>query len=548
MEGTRFIEKFEENVRLYPDRVVMQDETGELSLSQIDILSGRVYAYLKQHGIGREDFVMILLPYSTNIFMAELGVWRAGAAFVIGDTLFAEDRINFVYNDCHCRLKIDAEVWQEILRTAPLSGHEPTDAHDAAFAVYTSGSEGAPKGVIHEYGKLAFIASSLKEIICDVCDTPLSDVIPHFSFVPCSTYGMVSNCLVTIWNLMTTDIGSPALMKNPRRLEEYIERKGLTKAFFPPSYYANYQIDAKCIEAVYMSSEPIQNFYRDNPRLLNIYIQSEGYLICGFHIDRAYKNTPIGKPVSETSVRLYDDEGNVVPDGTPGELCYVNPYFRGYINDEERTRQSFVDGYFRSGDIARKDEQGNYVILGRKSDMIKINGNRIEPAEIEAAVQRILGIEWCAAKGFVQPDRSYICVYYTADVEVDNASMREALLQVLPPYMIPSYFIHINDIPRLPNGKIDRKRLLAPDVEQYRTEYVAPANELEERLCEAMGQVLAINRISVTDDFFLLGGDSLRTIRLASTCGVEGIAASDIYRGRTPRAIAEAWMLKQMEG
>lgn len=542
-----FIDKFEENVRLYPDKVVLQDEHEALSLQTIYALSGSVYAYLKNHGIGKEQFVLIHLPYSVSAYVCLLGVWRVGAAAVLADTQTSKERVSYIYDDCRCTFTIDSCVWDEILATDPLEGHEDTDPHDAAFAVYTSGSEGTPKGVVHEYGKLDFMSANLSDLINKVCNVPLPPRSTQYSFVPLSTIGTIANCLMSVWNPMTTDIGSVALMKNPEKLTNYIESRGLEKVFLPPSYYIYNKISSKIIDVVYMASEPLQHFYQDSPDLLNIYIQSEGYHICGFHLDKEYKNTPVGKPTEDHLVRLLDDDGNLVETGQPGELCYYNPYFRGYINDEERTRQSFVGDYFRSGDIARINEDGNYVILGRKTDMIKINGNRIEPAEIEAAVRRVLGIDWALAKGFVQADRSFICVYYTAEVEIDLAETREQLMEILPNYMIPSYFIHIDSVPRLPNGKVNRQALKAPDVEQYLAPYVAPDNEVEQCLCTLMQQILGIDRIGRDDDFFLLGGDSLRAIRLAAESNIPHLSVTDIYAARTPRAIAERWMTKQME-
>lgn len=545
----RFIEKFEENVRLYPDKVILQDPEMKLTFRQLDEMSGRVYAYLKAQGIGREDVVMIHLPYGLLPYICLMGVWRTGAAAIMVDTLTAQDRVSFIYADCNCRFTINTDIWEEITRTDPLEGHEETDPHDAAFAVYTSGSEGTPKGVMHEYGKLEFTAANLHEVIMHVLCGELNPIDNmQYCFVPISTVGAIGVILMSVWTPLAADIGSVALMKNPARLMKYIEDREMALAFFPPTYYIYNKIEAKTLRIVYLSSEPLRNFYKSNPRLVNMYVQSEGCHICGFRLDKAYNNAPIGKPVENgIGMKLFDDNDQSVTDGGIGELCYYNPYFRGYVNDPERTRQSFVGEYFRSGDIARINEDGNYVILGRKTDMIKINGNRIEPAEIEAAVKRVLGIDWAFAKGFVQPDRSFICVYYTADIQVDLSTVREQLLQILPNYMIPSYFIHIDDVPRLPNGKVNRQAFKAPDIQQYRAEYVAPTNEVEERLCSLMQQILGIDRVGIDDDFFLLGGDSMRTIRLAMECNIEGIGVYDIYSARTPRRIAEKWMLKQFE-
>lgn len=546
-DGITFIEKFEENVRQYPGKVVLQDCEMKLTFRELDELSGRVRAYLHKRNIRREQFVMIHLPHGLSAYVCLLGVWRAGAAAVLADTSISEERFSFMFSDCHPVTTIDSAAWNEILNTEPEAGHDETSPNDAAFAVYTSGSEGRPKGVVHEYGKLTFFPANLQRLVGEVCQTHISTERIQYSYLPLSTIGTIAVITMSIWNPMISDIGSVALMKNPKALSQYIKDRRINMAFFPPSFYHLCPTLSDELNLIYFASEPLRYLYQDGRTLLNIYIQSEGYHICGFRLNKEYKNTPVGRPVEDSMVRLLDDDGNVVPAGRSGELCYYNPYFRGYINDEERTRQSFVGEYFRSGDIARINEDGNYVILGRKTDMIKINGNRIEPAEIEAAVKRVLGIDWAFAKGFVQPDRSFICVYYTADIDIDLTAVREELLRILPNYMIPSYFIHIDDVPRLPNGKIDRQAFKVPDIEEFHAEYAAPANELEERLCALMQRILQVESIGIDDDFFLLGGDSLRTIRLATECNIAGITVNDIYAARTPRAIAERWMLKQVE-
>lgn len=538
-----FIEKFEENVRLYPDKVILQDSETRLTFRELDELSGRVYAYLKTKGIGREDFVLISLPHGILPYVAMIGVWKAGAALVASGVGMPKEREAFIFDKCKCLMAIDIDEWAKISKTGFLHGHEETDLHDACFAVYTSGSEGEPKGMIHEYGQLDMSASI----------TPYEGIVkfPEYSVeyipIPFNFAGVMFACTWLLYRCVAIDAGPLSLMRNPVELQKYLIERKINIATFPPSYITKNNIVSPYLHFIQISMETAQNVNPGDFYVVNSYAQSEGRIISMFVVDKEYKNVPIGRTSNPLDMILLDDDGMPVEMGQLGELCYKNPYFRGYINDEERTRQSFVGEYFRSGDIARVNEDGNYVILGRKTDMIKINGNRIEPAEIEAAVKRVLGIDWAFAKGFVQPERSFICVYYTANIEVDLSSVREELMKILPNYMIPSYFVHIDDVPRLPNGKIDRQSFKAPDVEQYRAPYAAPTNEVEERLCSVMQQILEMEQVGIDDDFFLLGGDSLRTIRLATECNIDGLNVTDIYAARTPRAIAQRWMLKQME-
>lgn len=539
-----FIEKFEENVRLFPDKVILQDSETRLTFRELDELSGRVYAYLKQKGIGREDFVMIFLPRGVKCYEAMLGVWKAGAAFVLFEDDIPIERVKYVYKDCSCRLTIDNNMWENIMHTCSLRGYEPTDPHDAAFALYTSGSTGRPKGVLHEYGKMELITDAIRmdgEIFFQK-----DDIYGHP--LPLYTTGAFVLMLASLQEATFTHILSYEIVMSPALLEDYVQREHITITGLVPSLVNKIGTTASSLRTFITGGGTVQNFYLEDCPVLVFYGQTETAMTPHtFTIDKPYSSTPIGKKPHGCKAYILDEDDRIVDENEAGELCYTYEYTRGYINDPELTSQVYRNGLCHTGDVVRANEDGNYVILGRKTDMIKINGNRIEPAEIEAAAKRVLGIDWAFAKGFVQPERSFICVYYTADIEIDYARTREELLRILPSYMIPSYFIHIDAIPHLPNGKVDRQAFQAPATEDYVAEYAAPTNELEERLCEAMQEVLGMERIGIHDDFYLLGGDSLRTIRLVGTLGITDITVPDIYRNRTPAAIAEGWMTKQLE-
>lgn len=543
MFDKRFIEQFEENVRMYPDKVILRDAETSLTFRQLDDLSGRVYAYLKAQGIGKEDFVMIALPHGVRCCVALIGCIKAGQPCVPVVENVPMERKAFIARDCGVKLEINEKAWTTILSTSPLLGHEEVDEHHPAFAAYTSGSEGIPKGVLLEYGSWTSFVKGFHQNGRPVFE---KDDIAVLSFPLQGTLYAVG-LLSTLYAGGMFDLVNPSIMADPKAFETYLTERKATVTCIPSSFLAVHHTKTPYLRLVIMSMEVAQPVGSYDYEIVNAFGQSEGPTVCLYFFRGTMEQVPIGQPTDTgNKVFVLDDDNKPVADGKIGELCYENPFTRGYINDPERTAEVYRGGLFHTGDIARINEDGNYVILGRKTDMIKINGNRIEPAEIEAAVKRILGIDWAFAKGFVEPERSFICVYYTADIDIDYAEMREQLLRVLPTYMIPSYFIHIDTVPLLPNGKVDRQAFCAPEVSDYATDYVAPTNELEQRLCDAMQKVLGVELIGINDDFYLLGGDSLRTIRLVGMLNLAGLNVSDVYASRTPARIAEQWLLRQL--
>ncbi len=230
-----------------------------------------------------------------------------------------------------------------------------------------------------------------------------------------------------------------------------------------------------------------------------------------------------------------------VKDGEDGEFCFENPFLREYINMPEQTERAMRGGIFHSGDLGKKNENGDFVLIGRANDMIKINGNRIEPAEIEAAFKHITNKDWCAVRGFEKPEQSFICLYYTGGLEQDEQEIRDAMQNYLPYYMIPAHFVKIDTVPLLPNGKLNRKELPEPDLNADRAEYAAPVGEFETNLCKAFEEILHVEKVGRTENFYDLGGSSLSALEVLAYMNLDDLSAVDIYQGRTAEKIAEIY-------
>lgn len=533
------LKMLEDYTKESPNTAILFDEAHSkgITYAQLDEISGRIYAYLSSQGVGREDFVLINLPRGIMPIIAMIGVWKCGAAWALVEDTYAPDRIDFIRNDCGCKTELSESNWEEIMSVPPKKGYETADGHDAAYAIYTSGTTGNPKGVLHEYGNLMHAIDSIK------IDGkfPLTAKDRGALLAPLN---FVASVMVTLGLLSEKGakmfVVGYATIKNPLSLKKFFLEKRITATFLTPSYVRMLgNQTGPFLRLLIVGSEPANNVFNKNLDLINVYAASEsGFAVGIFKIDRAYDTCPIGRPANDTRIYLIDEDGNEVEDGETGELCFDNPFVRGYINLPEETEKAFINGVYHTGDLARLNENGDYVLLGRSNDMIKINGNRIEPAEIEASVKQVLGIDWAAARGFEDNGKSYLCAYYTADIEVDAEAMRVQLSKRLPYYMIPSYYIKIDEVPLKPNGKMDRKALPKPDASDFQTDYAPPENETQEKLCNAMAKVLKLEKFGINDDFYELGGDSLGSIRVITESDLPKLNASEIFRGRTPKKIA----------
>ncbi len=236
-------------------------------------MSGRVYAYLKAKGIGKEDFVLIDLPRGVLPVIVMIGVWKAGAAWALVEDTYAPERIAFIRNDCGCKIEFSSANWDEIMQTQPLSGFEEVDEHDAAYAIYTSGTTGNPKGVLHEYGNLNRAVDSIR----------VNGIIPFDGrdrLATLAPMNFVATVIVILAGLNVfrgkNYIVSYATIKNPTALAKFFLTKRITITFLTPSYVR--MLGGKTgpfLRMLFVGSEPANNLYNKNLELINIYACSE---------------------------------------------------------------------------------------------------------------------------------------------------------------------------------------------------------------------------------------------------------------------------------
>ncbi|MDO4219232.1 MAG: AMP-binding protein [Synergistaceae bacterium] len=541
MEEFSLIKKFAENCAAHPNHTAILDVAKDTAMTyhELDVASGRVYRYLTERGIGKEDVVMILLPRGAKPFVTVVGVWKAGAAYVMLEANYPAEKREFIKRDANCKLVIDENVFEEMMKCEVLEGYKVADPHDLSYIVYTSGTTGNPKGVMHEYGTQLFVikgATYNGEATFTHEDRALLTAPLSFTATIMMFHTVIDACSTMI-------VLALADARNIERIFSVINKYKITLVFFTPSSLRLIPKFPESVKKIISGAEPANNVYCEGYDIYCRYGQSEsGTSILTFKLDKSYEKAPAGKPtVPEMDICIQDENGNLVKDGEVGEICYHNPYFRGYLNLPEKNASIFRKGYVRSGDMAKVLPDGNFLVLGRIDDMVKINGNRVEPAEIEVAVKKVLGTEWVGVRVFTEEQKSFVCAYYIGEPVLPIEDAKKIISEKLVPYMVPAFYIKIDKIPVNANGKFRRNDLPAPDFKSYIKEYVAPSNEMEERLCSTMAFALGIERMGVEDDFYEIGGDSVSTIKVISQLNLDQLDVNIFLTGRTPKKIAKLY-------
>ncbi|NLD45892.1 MAG: amino acid adenylation domain-containing protein, partial [Clostridiaceae bacterium] len=255
----------------------------------------------------------------------------------------------------------------------------------------------------------------------------------------------------------------------------------------------------------------------------------------------------IGKPIANTQIYIMNGM-NLCAVGVPGELCISGAgVARGYLNREELTAEKFIDNpygegkLYRTGDLARWMPDGNIEYLGRVDDQVKIRGYRIELGEIESVIRKINSVK--DAVVVARSDREgekCICAYIVSNEEINAGKIKEAVRMELPEYMVPGYIMQIKELPVTRNGKLDKKKLPEIEVTSEKT-YIPPRNETEEKICKVFGEVLGVEWTGIEDNFFEMGGHSLRATRLINRIEAEaGIRLSlrEIFKNPTPAQLS----------
>ena len=539
-----FVRRFTNIVDSEPDKTALVCGDERLTYRQLDELSSKIAARLIRNGAEKEKIYPIVLERSSMYIAAIIGVLKSGAAYSPLSAGYPKDRVEYIRKDSGADLIIDDAFLEGISGEQPAEVLPEISMQDAAVVIYTSGSTGNPKGIIHDHFSFTSTVIRQLEVGCGADDVQMS--VTPFSFA-------ISSCdiMTSLWAGAQIHILTEEQRKDISFIDEYIDTHGITSSVISPQLLKRLPVRKSTLRLINSGGERISGVFSPYSAIKNAYGLSELLSIAlTFELDKAYDNTPIGRPLDGYKAYILDSNGKQVADGEQGELCISGTMARGYINLPELTAKVFTDNPFstddtdkrllHTGDIAKKDKNGNIIYVNRKDWMVKVNGQRVEMGEVEVVLSKVEGIDNAVVKSFTDNNgQTYICGYYTAHEKLSDKQIRGELAKALPSYMIPRFIVRVDEFPMTPNGKLDRKALQAPRAEDFAIEYKAPRTEEEKLVCKAFEDLLGLERVGVDDDFFALGGDSIKSVMLQEHLSGHSVTAKQIFEKRTPCEIAK---------
>ncbi len=553
--ATTVIAQFKQQLAKTPGNTAIRYGNDALTYSDFyDVSLNTAFYLINKSGVKQGDLVGVMLERDLYFVPVIYGILMAGAAYVPIDPNYPADRINQVLEEsgvstlvtrgkyikesvkvCASVTNLDQALEEILAIKNPVVPFE-ADSQDLAYVIFTSGSTGKPKGVMIPH------FSVVNTISCLQADYPLNS---GDAYLLKTNYCFdVSVAELFGWyhqggSLTVLPAGEEA---EPDRILDTIEKYGITHLNFVPSMFSVFLNELEvtaaavpaCLRYVILAGEAlpgdlVQRFYALNPAaaLVNIYGPTEGTIYtCGYTITKAERSNRvhIGKPLSNVNVYILNRFNQLLPLGAAGELCISGAgVARGYHNNTALTNEKFIADPFnpgglmyKTGDLARWLPDGNIEYLGRLDEQVKVRGFRIELQEISVCLSALEGIKEAVVTARERSDGSkFLVAYYVSETAMDAQLLRQHLSSKLPEYMVPAYYMALDVLPVTGNGKLDKKALPAPDSDNT-ADYTAPVTAEEQLLAQVWAEVLGAEKVGVTDNFFSIGGDSIKSIQISS--------------------------------
>ncbi|HEV3329978.1 MAG TPA: Pls/PosA family non-ribosomal peptide synthetase [Bryobacteraceae bacterium] len=575
-------EIFEAQAEKRPDSIAVIFDQEEVSYGELDQRTNRLARHLQKRGVGRGSVVAMLLPRSVDAYVTLLAILKAGAAYVPIDPMYPADRVAYILEDSGADVLVTRSSLADRHQTfdgtvvcvdadaGSIAAEGPTplprdenrvEPEDLCYIIYTSGSTGRPKGVMVEHRNACHLVRAEGRIFAV---RPDDRVYQGASLA----FDLAVEEVWLAFHAGAALIAATAEMAHGGAdLSRQLAQRGVTVLSCAPTLLSMMEEDVPGLRLLILGGETCSNqlverWAKAGRRIVNTYGPTETTVIATYTDVSPDQPVTIGRPVRGYQIHILDDELRPVRPGQTGEICIGGAgVARGYVGLPAETQARFVADPFaapgstggriyRTGDLGRLDHQGNVHFLGRADGQVKLRGLRVELSEIESVLLEGPGVlaAGCAVRingagiphlvGYVVPREG--CA-------VDEDDLGSRLRSQLPAWMVPAVIESVSDLPRLPNGKLDRASLPEPrprsEAQPGQPEH--PATATERRLLEVWRDLFQPLRVTTHDDFFLdLGGHSLFAARMVSELRkapkFASVTVADVYKHPTISRLAAA--------
>ncbi|MEK8199877.1 non-ribosomal peptide synthetase family protein [Lysinibacillus sp. FSL M8-0134] len=553
---------FYQAAQQFAERIALSYEGGKLTYRQLNEQSNQVAHMLVANGLQKGNHVAIFMERSKETVISLLGVLKAGGVYVPIDPSYPKERCQYLLNDTGAPyiltkseyiallndfIHSDSQKHTVLTVSQSENGYSQENIHcelhpsDLAYIIYTSGSTGKPKGVLLKHGAVINLITDNQRIYHSTEDDVFSQFI-SYSFDPSVTETFTAFFSGARLHMLTS-----VERLSIEAFAEMISREQVTTATIPNAFFTQlathlpkeYRTKLTTLNYLSVGGEALlpaivqkwQEKFGLSTEIINVYGPTECTVLSSYfkvksQITDMQSSIPIGRPVANYEMYVVNAEEQLCPVHVTGELCIAGVGLAaGYLHQPEKTAEVFVphllkpnEKMYRTGDLVRLLPSGNIEFVGRKDSQIKVRGFRIELGEIETVLSNHPSIQEVVIIAKKMSDgNNHLFAYYTvaSGMQLDEDMLRDYLANLLPDYMVPERFMELPEMPLSPTGKIDRKQLASLEVTLSRsTTYIAPENDTQRMLAAAWEYVLGIEPIGIHDNFFHIGGHSLKVLEI----------------------------------